>query len=249
VIELIPAGTLKKYFFVFFSFLLLLHPAPLRCEFYEYIDKNGVKTFTDDPSLIPDVQQGKKKVHKERYDHLDENQKNELIRQDQKEIEKLKKKTRAILERFEQQEEAERKKQQEIKRQKLLEASKTPIILSHGKVIVPVTIKYSNNEITIKMLLDTGASITTMNQSAADQLNIKTGKSSAIMVAGGGIVRTKLVDVQHIKVGSKILKATKIMVFKQMGPPLDHQGLLGQDFLQYFNYTIDYGNRVIQWKE
>ncbi|MCP4719894.1 MAG: hypothetical protein GY860_10600 [Desulfobacteraceae bacterium] len=239
----------KKYSFALFLVLLCLNPVPLRSEFYEYMDKDNVKTFTDDLSLVPEVQTGKTKVHKERYDHLDEEQKNELIRQEQEEIEKLKMKTRADLERFEQLEKAERKKEQEIKRQKRLEALKTPIVISGNRILVPVTIKYSNKEVTTVLLLDTGASITSVNHFVAEQLNINTGKTSAVMVAGGGILRTKLVNVQHIKVGPKILKAPKIMVLEQKGLPLDFQGLLGQDFLQQFSFTIDYGNRVIRWKE
>ena len=239
----------KKYSFLLFLVFLWLNPVPLKSEFYEYIDKNNVKTFTDDLSLVPNLQTDKTKVHKERYDHLNEEQKDELIRQEQEEIEKLKMKTRADLERFEQQEEAERKKEQEIKRQKRLEALKTPIVISRNRILVPVTIKYSNKEVTIVLLLDTGASITSVNHFVAEQLNINTGETSAVMVAGGGILRTKLVNVQHIKVGPKILKSPKIMVLEQKGVPLDFQGLLGQDFLQLFSFTMYYGNRVIRWKE
>jgi len=239
----------KKKSFALFLALLLLLPAPLRSEFYEYIDKNGVKIFTDDQSLIPGLQQNTTKIHKERYDHLDEEQKNELIRHEQEESERLKKKTRASLERFQQEEEVERNKQAEIKRRKQLEALKTPIVISRNRILVPVTIKYSNKEITNMLLLDTGASITTVNQSVADQLNINTGKSSAVMVAGGGIIRTKIVKVQQIKVGPKILKDPEIMVLEQKGVPLDFQGLLGQNFLKLFSFTIDYDNSVIRWKE
>lgn len=238
----------KNALWLFLGILLLL-PSPLRSEFYEYIDKSGVKVFTDDQSLIPDLQQNKTKVHTERYDHLDAKQKNKLIQREQEEIEKLKEKTRASLERFQQAEEIKRNKQQEIKRRQQAEALKTPIVISRNRILVPVTIKYSNKEITSVLLLDTGASITTVNQFVADQLNISTGKSSAVMVAGGGILRTKIVKVQQIKVGPKIVKTPDIMVLAQKGVPLDFQGLLGQNFLQLFSFTIDYDNSVIRWKE
>ncbi len=232
-----------------FLALLLLVPAPLRSEFYEYTDKNGVKIFTDDQSLIPGFQEDKTKIHKERYDHLDEEQKNKMSGHEQEEIEKLKKKTRDSLERFQRKDEVERSKLQEIKRLKQLADMETPIVISRNRILVPVTIKYSNKEITKVLLLDTGASITTVNQSVADQLNINTGKSSAVRVAGGGILKTKIVKVQQIKVGPKIVNAPEIMVLEQKGAPLDFQGLLGQNFLQLFSFTIDYENRVIRWKE
>jgi predicted aspartyl protease len=235
--------------FIALSAALLLLPPTLRGEFYEYIDKNGVKIFTDDSSLIPDIQQDKTKIHKERYDHLDEEQKNELILHEQEEIDKQKKKTRASLEKFEQQEKIERQQQEDIKRQKYLEALNTPITISQNKILVPVTIGYANREITRVLLLDTGASITSVNQSVAEQLNINTGKSSAVMVAGGGILKTKLVDVKYIKVGPKTLKNPRIMVLEQKGAPLSFHGLLGQNFLSRFHFTIDYANSLIRWKE
>jgi hypothetical protein len=232
------------YCFALSFVLLWLNPASLRCEFYEYIDKNGVKIFTDDLSSIPDsdVQQGKTKSHKERYDHLDEKQKTELIRKEQKEIEKLQKETRDTLKKYEQQ-----KKERE--KQKRLEALKTPFIISNGIIIVPVTIKYSNKEVTVKMVLDTGAEMTCINISVANQLNISTGRLSAIRAAGGIVVRTVLVDVQQIKVGPKTLEYTNIMVLFQEDSPMGVKGLLGQDFLQQFDYSIDYGKKLIRWKE
>jgi hypothetical protein len=243
--------TLKftKYYSVLFLILLLLHPAALKSEFYEYIDENGVKSYTDDQSLIPENQREDIKTHKEKYDHLSEEQKAVQVEKEQKEIKKLQEKTQADLDRFEQQKEADRKKQQKIERQKRLDALKTPIIISRNKILLPVSIKYSNKEITVPLLLDTGSTVTSVNQFVAEQLNINTGESSAVMVAGGGIIRTKRVKVQHIKIGPKILKAHKIMILNHNGNATNHQGLLGQDFLQRFRYTIDYANSVILWEE
>jgi len=232
------------YYFALSLVLLWLNPSPLRCEFYEYIDKNGVKIFTDDLSSIPDsdVQQGKTKAHKERYDHLDEKQKNELIQKEQNEIEKLQKETRDTLKKYEQQ-------KKENEKRKRLEALKTPFIMSNGRIIVPVTIRSSGREVTVKMVLDTGAEMTCMYISVANQLNITTGTGSAIRTAGGILVKTVLVDVQKIKVGPKTLKYPNLMVLFQEDSPMGVKGLLGQDFLQQFNYSIDYDKKVLRWKE
>ena len=55
--------------------------------------------------------------------------------------------------------------------------------------------------------------------------------------------------VDQIQVGPKMLRNKKIMVFKEDGFSLGHQGSLGQDFFQNFNYTIDYANNIIKWAE
>lgn len=229
--------------------LLVLQPSVLNSEFYEYVDENGVKTFTDDKHLIPSRENKKTKIHKERYDHLDEQQKKELIQKERKEIELLKMKTREDLKRYELKEEAQKRKQQQIEQQKRKEALKTPVIIARNRILVPVNIKYSNREVSITLLLDTGASITSVNQFVAQQLNITEGKNSAVVVAGGGVLRTRLVDVDAISVGPKVLKFHKIMVLEEKGWTKEFHGLLGQDFLQQFSYTIDYANNIIQWAE
>jgi predicted aspartyl protease len=116
-------------------------------------------------------------------------------------------------------------------------------------IIVPVTIKYSNKEVTVRMVLDTGAEMTCIYVSVAKKLNISTASPSAIETAGGIVVRTLRVDIQQIKVGPKTLKYLDLMVLFQRDSPMGVKGLLGQDFLQQFNYSIDYEKRVIRWKE
>ena len=77
---------------------------------------------------------------------------------------------------------------------------------------------------------------------------ITTGKKSAARIAGGGTIETKIVDIDYIKVGSKTYKSPKIMVFDQKGPTGGIHGLLGQDFLSHFSYTIDYSKNLIVWR-
>ncbi|MFH2092969.1 MAG: retroviral-like aspartic protease family protein [Pseudomonadota bacterium] len=230
-------------------FFMVLQPSVSNSEFYEYIDENGVKTYTDDESVIHSTENKKIKVHKERYEHLDEQQKNELIQKEQQEIERLNRKTREDLQRYKQQEEAQKREQYLIEQEKRKQALKTPVIISRNRILVPVTIQYSGKKISTTLLLDTGASITTVNQFVAQELSITEGTSSAIGVVGGGILRTKLVTVDSIKVGPKTIKSKKIMVVEEKGLAKGYQGLLGQDFLQRFNYTIDYANSIIQWAE
>lgn len=45
-------------------FLILLSAIPAICEYYEYVDKNGVKYFTDNIAEVPENQ--RKKITKRR---------------------------------------------------------------------------------------------------------------------------------------------------------------------------------------
>ncbi len=85
------------------------------------------------------------------------------------------------------------------------------------------------------MLLDTGANITTMLKSTAEQLGIDRSKKSAAQVAGGAIIRTQIVRLDKIQVGPSSLTSHSVMVFKDKNPSSHIQGLLGQDFLGQFN--------------
>jgi hypothetical protein len=57
------------------------------------------------------------------------------------------------------------------------------------------------------------------------------------------------VDAQQIKVGPKTLEDANLMVLFQEDSPIGVKGLLGQDFLQRFDYFVDYDKKVIRWKE
>ena len=235
-----PAWVLAAFF------LLLLHAWPLWAEYYEYVDENGVRIFTDDQSQIP---AGKATVHRERFDHLDEDERTLRIREEQEAAERLNQKVREKLEAYDLKETAEREKKAAADRQKRLARLKTPVVISRRQVLVPVTLEKYGRSTTVTMLLDTGASITTVNESVAQALDITEGRRSAAIVAGGGILRTRLVVLDALTVGPKTMKAKRIMVFPDKGPELGYQGLLGLDFLQNFGFTIDYGQQIIQWAE
>ena len=92
--------------------------------------------------------------------------------------------------------------------------------------------------------------MTAINKPLADELNITDeGKVSASRIANGSIVKTRIVDIQYIKVGPKTYNSPKISIIPYKGHPEGFHGLLGQDFLSKFQYSIDYKNSQILWKE
>ncbi len=232
-----------KYFSIA-SCLILFIPGFSLPKFYQYINEDGVKCYTDDPSLISDVKDENIIVHKDKYDGLSREEKKKLKAKQARDIEESEQQTREVFDRFnkELQEEERMKKEAEH-----LKKTVTKVRILKNRVLVPVTMGYYGREITVELLLDTGASITAVSSNVAEQLELGAGKRSAARVAGGGIVRTRIVKIEYLKVGPKIYNEPAIMVFKKKGPAQDFHGLLGQDFLLNFVYTIDYEKSLIVW--
>ena len=244
------AGHLNSKIFSLFLFTLFLMLQGIAlAEFYEYVDEHGVKTFTDDHSRIPQKKAGSAKTHKERYDHLEKEQREAVLQKEQSEIDRMNREVERELELRKVQEAARDARQKALARQKKLETLKTKVVIENNQILVPVELSYAGKRVTATLLLDTGASITVISQAVAHTLGIQGGQLAEAVVAGGGIIRTRLVDLQTIRVGPKSLGPHQIMVMAEKGPEKKHQGLLGQDFLQAFNYTIDYDRKVIRWSE
>lgn len=237
------------FFSLLCATLLVFIASNSHCEFYEFVDENGVKTFTDDPGIIPESKTDETQVHKEPYDDLSDEERQEKIKADQERILELKRQQEEEHERYEQIKQIRAMEEEKIQRQKELEKLKTPVMISNNQILVPVTIGYLNKTVQSTLVLDTGASITVIHDDIADQLGVTTGRRSYAQVAGGGIVRTKNLEVKFIKVGPKTLSSHNIMVMHNKGPKSSIDGLLGLDFLKHFKYDIDYQNNLIVWKE
>ena len=231
---------------------MMLHMSA-HAEFYEYIDENGVRTFTDDQSKIPPDQSGQLKRHKGRFEGLSPEEKERQLQIEREQIDTRKEKTRQVLEKF--REKKERERENEIEQQKALERVKdrrtreTPVLISNNQILVPVTFTSGGTRQTAMLLLDTGANITAIVESVADSLNIDRAQKSAVKVASGAIIRTKTIEVDQIQVGPKRLQGHTVMVFKDKMASAGFQGLLGQDFLGRFMYTLDHQKKVLRWVE
>ena len=92
---------------------------------------------------------------------------------------------------------------------------------------------------TVRLLLDTGASITTLTPSAARRLNISYDQSHSITVAtAGGLVAAPLIEVTEFAVGEAAVDRLQVGILPL--PDLDKfDGLLGMNFLQQFASSID----------
>ncbi|MCP4020694.1 MAG: clan AA aspartic protease [Desulfobacteraceae bacterium] len=233
---------------VFIFCLVCFIPPKAVCEYYEYINEDGVKTFTNDPMIINEIKNKSLKIHKEKYDDLDAEERQRLLKEEQEQIRKQKKSKRKKLKAWDEDEKKEEERKAKQAKEKQFANLKTPIRISGNHVLVPVTIGYSNHKVTTQLVLDTGASKTVIDDSVAGQLQINNaGKKRLVQVAGGGVLTSRLVQVAYVKVGPKTWKNPKIMVLPHSGPSVPHNGLLGQDFLRLHSFTIDYAQNVIKW--
>ena len=141
-----------------------------------------------------------------------------------------------------------KRQQQKVAKEKYLQSLQTIVAIDGNRVLVPVKLGYRGKEVEVTLLLDTGASITTVHQQIADQLYITQTKKAAAKVISGKILDFKTAKISYIKVGPLKLDIPLVGIIKHKGPAVSHNGLLGMDFLRHFDYSIDFEKGVIEWK-
>ena len=117
-----------------------------------------------------------------------------------------------------------------------------------GEVAVPVTIGARGP---FRFLLDTGSTHSAIVPALARQLQAR-AVARAPVSATGGTVECRVVALADIAVGPASvdeLAATELPAATGaiLGPGI--QGILGQDFLARFSFTIDYQRSRIQWHD
>ncbi len=118
-----------------------------------------------------------------------------------------------------------------------------------NKVIVPVTLNFRSETVQARLLLDTGASITTISPNLAARLGIKpehTRKSYG-RVADGSVIAAYNTVVDYMQVGPKVKHSVEVAVLAMSGPSMGFDGLLGMNFLSDFRYHVNMGSQTIEW--
>jgi len=129
-----------------------------------------------------------------------------------------------------------------------MKPSYTRISIVNNQIIIPVVFRNNGRIVTARMILDTGASVTTIYSKLASELNLGKNKLSVIKStsANGTKTDTLLTKVDLIEVDDK-LQANAEVIIMPVRSEIGADGLLGHSFLRFFTFTIDYDNRLLRW--
>ena len=125
----------------------------------------------------------------------------------------------------------------------------TPVAIVGNTVLVPVTLSYRGNTVQARLILDTGASVTTISEELAAQLGVPKEETNSMsgVVADGRRVDARWFVADAVGVGPKSTGQLRTVILAGSGGA-GYDGLLGMDFLRKFRYHVDFERQVIDWK-
>jgi clan AA aspartic protease (TIGR02281 family) len=125
----------------------------------------------------------------------------------------------------------------------------TAVRIRNNRVFVPVTLCYRDRTVDVTMLLDTGASTTTISTDVAKRLGIQpeSTEQGLSRVADGRFLRTSVTTLDYLTVGPKMKGGVQVSIIPSSGPALPFDGLLGMNFLGDFSYRLDVNSETINW--
>lgn len=124
----------------------------------------------------------------------------------------------------------------------------TRVVIKGNRVLVPVTLSYRGRSVEASLLLDTGASVTTINERIAHMLRVELSdaRPGKATVADGRTVGSYLFLADSLAVGSRSLPRIQASILPGSGGE-GYDGLLGMNFLKNFRYHVDFNRSVIEW--
>lgn len=126
----------------------------------------------------------------------------------------------------------------------------TKVEIRGNTVLVPVTMVSGGNEVDAHLVLDTGASRTTIHNAIADQLSINLSKArkTQVQIVGGAVIEARVVRIDRLIVGPHAKRNWDIFVVPHQGAAARYDGLLGMDVLRGLKYRVDFKKQVIIWE-
>lgn len=123
----------------------------------------------------------------------------------------------------------------------------TSIIVQDNRIYVPVTLGYHGKMVTVKLLIDTGATGVTISPAIAQRLGIgseATTQGISMLADGRKTINYNTV-VDFVAVGPKTKKPLQIHIMPTVNN--EETGLLGMSFLADFPHMLDLRSQVIRW--
>ena len=125
---------------------------------------------------------------------------------------------------------------------------RTIVKVHNNQIWVPVTFAHKGRTVAALLLLDTGATNTSISPALARRLDIQAAETTggAANLADGSVVRTAYVVVENTTVGPKAKRSLNVQIMPRAGN--EETGLLGMDFLGDFPHIIEAKSGVIRWQ-
>ena len=124
----------------------------------------------------------------------------------------------------------------------------TPVLIRNDRVYVQATIGYGILETEVLLVLDTGASVTTLFRPAVEPIFMRGLDRTTGTTASGQVVHVELATLDYIHVGPHRKERLRTGIVDVEGGPPSYDGLLGMDFLRGLDFNVDFEREMIVWK-
>lgn len=126
----------------------------------------------------------------------------------------------------------------------------TSVVIIDNQIHMPVSFRNGDKTVQAILVLDTGASITSITETLAARLGIdpKNTRAVSMGLADGRMIDIQVTRVDAVGVGARMKFAFEIGILPDSDNRKELDGYLGVDFLRSFPYLVDFQSNLIRWQ-